>query len=194
MRNYAEETEKRIAFIRKALEAAHADGIIFGNSGGKDSALVGILCKMACEDTVGVLMPCATAQNYGSDTDDAHRLAEQFGIECRTVDLTETRNAEIAALESAGVTMNSAAAAISMLIPTRNLLRLIKAGFMYLLTLPHQSCGWSPLSERPRWPAAFCPAGPVCSKYCSGCFSPFPPRGSTLPRSPCWRDRFPQEQ
>ena len=29
MRNYAEETEKRIAFIRKALKAAHADGILF---------------------------------------------------------------------------------------------------------------------------------------------------------------------
>ena len=109
MRNYAEETEKRIAFIRKALEAAHADGILFGNSGGKDSALVGILCKMACGDTLGVLMPCATKVNYGSDTDDAHRLAEQFGIECRTVDLTAARNAEIAALEAAGVVMNSSA-------------------------------------------------------------------------------------
>ena len=49
MRNYAEETEKRIQFIQAALAEAHADGILFGNSGGKDSALVGILCKMACE-------------------------------------------------------------------------------------------------------------------------------------------------
>ena len=47
MRNYAEETEKRVQFIRQAVADAHADGILFGNSGGKDSALVGILCKMA---------------------------------------------------------------------------------------------------------------------------------------------------
>ena len=50
MRNYAEETEKRVQYIRQAVADAHADGILFGNSGGKDSALVGILCKMACEE------------------------------------------------------------------------------------------------------------------------------------------------
>ena len=48
MRDYAAETEKRIQFIRQALADAHADGILFGNSGGKHSALVGILCKLAC--------------------------------------------------------------------------------------------------------------------------------------------------
>ena len=57
MRNYAEETEKRVQFIRQAVADAHADGILFGNSGGKDSALVGILCKMACENTEGIILP-----------------------------------------------------------------------------------------------------------------------------------------
>ena len=98
MRNYKEETEKRVEFIRSVLAESGCRGIVFGNSGGKDCALVGILCKMACDNTLSVLLPCATAQNYGSDTDDAHRLADQFGIECRTVDLTAARNAEIAAL------------------------------------------------------------------------------------------------
>ena len=109
MRNYREETEKRVEFIRSVLAESGCRGIVFGNSGGKDCALVGILCKMACENTLSVLLPCATAQNYGSDTDDAHRLADQFGIECRTVDLTAARNAEIAALEAAGVVLNSSA-------------------------------------------------------------------------------------
>ena len=59
MRNYAEETKKRVQFIKDAVVAAHVDGIIFGNSGGKDSALVGILCKMACENTEGIIMPCS---------------------------------------------------------------------------------------------------------------------------------------
>ena len=102
MRDYAEETKKRVAFIRERLEESGCRGIVFGNSGGKDSALVGILCKMACDDTLGVLLPCATAQNYGSDTDDALLLAARFGIASRTVDLTEARNAVIRAVEAAG--------------------------------------------------------------------------------------------
>lgn len=48
MRNYAEELEKRTEFIRDVLSQAGAAGIVYGNSGGKDSALVGALCKAAC--------------------------------------------------------------------------------------------------------------------------------------------------
>ena len=102
MRDYKLETEKRIAFIRAALRESGCKGIIFGNSGGKDSALVGILCKMACDNTVGVIMPCASKVNFGSDRDDGLAVAEQFSIETRTVDLTAVRAAELAALE--GVT------------------------------------------------------------------------------------------
>ena len=109
MRDYALETEKRVEFIRTLLRESGCRGIVFGNSGGKDSALVGILCKMACEDTVGVLMPCATKVNYGSDTDDALKLAEQFHIESRTVDLTAARQAEVAALEASGTVLNASA-------------------------------------------------------------------------------------
>ena len=52
MRDYKTVFESRVAFIRRKLDEAHADGIIFGNSGGKDCTLVGILCKAACENTV----------------------------------------------------------------------------------------------------------------------------------------------
>ncbi|MBR6208802.1 MAG: NAD(+) synthase [Oscillospiraceae bacterium] len=109
MRDFKAEMESRVQFIRDILAESGCRGIVFGNSGGKDSALVGILCKAACENTLGVLLPCATSQNYGSDTDDALRLAEQFHIESRTVDLTEARAAEMAALERAGIALNSAA-------------------------------------------------------------------------------------
>ena len=115
MRDYAKETENRVAFIRQRLAESGCKGIVFGNSGGKDSALVGILCKKACENTLGVLLPCATAQNYGRDTDDALLLSEQFKIESRTVDLTAVREAEIRALEAGGVTPN--ASAISNIAP-----------------------------------------------------------------------------
>lgn len=102
MRNYAEETSARVEYIRAYLKSSGARGIVYGNSGGKDSALVGILCKMACENTVGIIMPCASKRNYGMDRDDGLEVAEKFGIETRTVDLTPVREAELAALD--GVT------------------------------------------------------------------------------------------
>lgn len=98
MRDYSLELENRVAFIRVILEKSGASGIVFGNSGGKDSALVGILCKKACENTVGIIMPCASKRNYGMDKDDGTEVAEKFGIETRYVDLTPVREAEIAAL------------------------------------------------------------------------------------------------
>ena len=101
MRDYKAELEQRVAFIQKLMADAHADGILYGNSGGKDCTLVSILCKAACDNTVGVIMPCASQRNYGSDTDDARAAADKFGIEQRTVDLTETRAALLRALEGA---------------------------------------------------------------------------------------------
>lgn len=101
MRDYRKEFENRVAFIRQTLAESHASGIVFGNSGGKDSALVGILCKAACDNTVGIIMPCASARNFGMDTDDGNALAEQFHIETRTVDLTAVREAELSALSGA---------------------------------------------------------------------------------------------
>ena len=101
MRDYQKELENRVAFIRERLKDAHADGIVYGNSGGKDCTLAGALCKAACDNTVGVILPCASARNYGSDTDDARAAAEKFEIETRTVDLTAAREAVLAALAPA---------------------------------------------------------------------------------------------
>ncbi len=100
-RNWQQEFEGRVAWIRGLVESSGVKGIIFGNSGGKDSALVGILCKAACDNTVGIIMPCASRRNYGQDADDGRALAEQFGIETRTVDLTAVREAELFALNTA---------------------------------------------------------------------------------------------
>lgn len=108
MRDYAKEYEGRVAFIRSLVESSHAAGIVFGNSGGKDSALVGILCKAACDNTVGIIMPCASKRNFGLDADDGRALAEQYGIETRSIDLTPVRQAEMDAL-SGITTLNDAA-------------------------------------------------------------------------------------
>lgn len=95
MRDYASETEKRVSFIKKTVKDAGASGIVFGNSGGKDCALVGILCKMACENTLGVIMPCGSKRNFGEDMADGLAVSHQFGIETLTVDLTELKKLEI---------------------------------------------------------------------------------------------------
>ena len=109
MRDYKKETEERVAFIRHLLEKSHAAGIVFGNSGGKDCALVGILSKMACSNTVSVMLPCGSSVNFGKDLEDAKALCEKFDIENRMVDLTKVKEAEIAALENAGTKLNSQA-------------------------------------------------------------------------------------
>ena len=99
IRNWQEEYEGRVAWIRNLVETSGVRGIVFGNSGGKDSALVGILCKAACDNTVGVIMPCASKRNFGIDARDGRELAEQYHIETRTVDLTAVRAAELEALQ-----------------------------------------------------------------------------------------------
>jgi NAD+ synthase len=98
MRDYALEIQKRVAFIREVLDSAGAGGIVYGNSGGKDSTLVGILCKKACDNTVGLIMPCGSRRNYEEDKQDAETAARLFNIELRTVDLTAVRSAFVDAL------------------------------------------------------------------------------------------------
>ena len=95
MRDYKIETEKRIAFIKDILKSSGAKGIVYGNSGGKDCTLVGVLCKMACDNTLGIIMPCGSKQNYGSDKTDALIFAEERGIETRIIDLTAVKEALI---------------------------------------------------------------------------------------------------
>ena len=101
MRDYEIEKEKRVEFIRGILRDSGARGIVFGNSGGKDSVLAGILCKMACEDTVGLIMPCSSSCNYGDDMNDALMISKLFRIEKRMVDLTKTADAIKKALKNA---------------------------------------------------------------------------------------------
>ena len=97
---FQQEITQRIEFIRRVLKNARAEGIVFGNSGGKDCALVGILCKMACDNTLGVIMPCESKQNFLQDKQDAETLAKQFGIETKIVDLTQTKKTIVEALDT----------------------------------------------------------------------------------------------
>ena len=91
-KNYELEVKNRVEYIKKVVADAHVKGIVFGNSGGKDCALVGILCKMACPNTTSIIMPCASSVNYNQDKEDALLLTKQFDIKNEIIDLTATRN------------------------------------------------------------------------------------------------------
>ena len=100
MRDYKKEFENRVAFVKELLAESGAKGIVYGNSGGKDSALVGIICKAACDNTVGLIMPCSSRRNYELDAKDGETVAKQFNIETRTIDLTPVKEAMLAQLVS----------------------------------------------------------------------------------------------
>lgn len=91
MRDWQKEFDDRVQYIKKLVEDAHVKGIVFGNSGGKDCALVGILSKAACDNTISVIMPCSSKRNYELDKTDAEILCKQFNIESRIVDITPTK-------------------------------------------------------------------------------------------------------
>lgn len=98
LRDWQKEKEARVEFIRELLRTSGAKGIIFGNSGGKDSALVAALSKAATDNVLGVMMPCASKRNYGEDLEDAKKVAEKYGIPTMVVDLTKTREELVSAI------------------------------------------------------------------------------------------------
>ena len=105
MRDYNIERKARVEFIKNTIENAGAKGVVFGNSGGKDSALAGILCREAAENVLGVMMPCDTRRNYGDDINHAELLAKKYNIENITVDLTDAKKSVLDSIgERAGVT------------------------------------------------------------------------------------------
>ncbi len=108
MRDYAKEFADRVSYIRELVEKSGVSGIVYGNSGGKDCTLVGILCKFACENTLGIMMPCASKRNFEQDMKDAKEVSEHFGIQSRVIDLTDVRQCEMDRL-SAITTLTPAA-------------------------------------------------------------------------------------
>lgn len=85
------EVIERVEWIKNILKTTSAKGIVYGNSGGKDCTLCGILCKMATDNLLSVIMPCESSCNYGTDRQHALLVAKQFDIETIEVDLTATK-------------------------------------------------------------------------------------------------------
>ena len=91
MRDWEKEKQERVAFIKNMLSSTGAKGIVFGNSGGKDSALVAALSSFATDNVLGVIMPCSSKRNFGEDKEDGLAVAQKYGVQTMVVDLTAVR-------------------------------------------------------------------------------------------------------
>ncbi len=80
---------KLVAFIKRKIKEAGADGAVVGLSGGLDSSVVATLCEKALgkPNVLGVCMPEAGVTNP-RDVADAHDLTNRLGIRFRVVDIT----------------------------------------------------------------------------------------------------------
>lgn len=78
-----------INWIKNYIEKSGAKGVVIGNSGGKDSAVVIGLCAKALgkDKVLTVAMPCSS---NSKDLEDAKLVADTFGVKMLTVDLSST--------------------------------------------------------------------------------------------------------
>jgi NAD+ synthase len=86
IRDWENETRKRVQWVQSILSEVNANGVILGLSGGKDSSIVAVLCRMATENVLGVMMPCEN--NLPKDKSHALLLAEKFNIVTIDVNLS----------------------------------------------------------------------------------------------------------
>jgi len=74
-------------WIRDKATKAKAEGVVFGLSGGIDSAVVAALSiKVFPKNTLAIIMPC---YNLETDTDDAMDLINKFNVSYKIIDLSK---------------------------------------------------------------------------------------------------------
>lgn len=82
--------EKLIKWIKDYVTNAGAKGLVFGLSGGIDSAFIAALAKKAFpDDSLGIIMPI---DSNPEDEQDARLVAEALDLKIEKVDLTNTFN------------------------------------------------------------------------------------------------------
>jgi NAD+ synthase len=88
--NYKKLVTQLVKWLRAQLKTSHAKGFVVGLSGGIDSAVVSVLCKMAVDKNVlGIIMPC---DSNPQDLSDAMLVAKKFKIKTEVIDLTPVFN------------------------------------------------------------------------------------------------------
>lgn len=134
----AKEVERIVRWIQERVDEAHAQGLVFGMSGGIDSSVVAVLAQKACGNNIlGVVMPCYSSPE---DLEDARLVAETFGIPYRVVSLEKPFGA---LLETLGETYNPRN------LPQANLKPRLRMCVLYFFanTLNYLVCGSGNRSE-----------------------------------------------
>ena len=89
IKDIEKEVQQITNWIKEYVEKSHSKGVVVGNSGGKDSAVVIALATKALgkENVVTIAMPCNSIK---ADFEDAKLVADKFGVPLLNVDLTDT--------------------------------------------------------------------------------------------------------
>ena len=83
-------------WILDKVTKARAEGVVFGLSGGIDSAVVAALSiKVFPKNTLAIIMPC---HNLETDTNDSMELVDKYKLSYKIVDLSEIYNSFICTL------------------------------------------------------------------------------------------------
>jgi len=78
--------EKITAWIEEQVKNAKANGVIYGLSGGIDSAVIAVLCKKIFpKDSLALILPC---HSISEDVQDARELIEKFKINYKIIELS----------------------------------------------------------------------------------------------------------
>ncbi len=88
MENVEKICDEIVKWIKERVEESGSKGVVFGLSGGIDSAVVAGLSKRAFpEDSLGIIMPC-----HSNPIDEKHGIlvAESLSLKTIKVDLTDT--------------------------------------------------------------------------------------------------------
>ncbi|WP_416197802.1 MAG: NH(3)-dependent NAD(+) synthetase [Sporanaerobacter sp.] len=88
MENVEKVCNEIVGWIKERVEESGSKGVVFGLSGGIDSAVVAGLSKKAFpEDSLGIIMPC-----HSNPIDEEHGMlvAESLDLKTIKVDLTDT--------------------------------------------------------------------------------------------------------
>lgn len=87
-KDYDKTTDYIRDFIKQQVSNAHANGVVFGLSGGIDSAVLAYICKIKelRENTLAIIMP-DTAVTPESETADAQRIISILGLEYKLIDI-----------------------------------------------------------------------------------------------------------
>ena len=89
IKNIEKEVEEITKWIKAYVEETKAEGVVIGNSGGKDCAAVIALAQKALgkENVLTIAMPCNSIK---ADIEDAKLVSDAFGVKLLKIDLSHT--------------------------------------------------------------------------------------------------------